>query len=435
VLTGTVDVFDCSVAERMSWAAKRRTKRVEDNAYSLFGLFQVNMPMLYGEGDKAFHRLQEEILKISDDPTIFAWSGLSETHCGLLAPNIAAFRDSEAFVPSHSPSELGVLALTRRGVSVTTRLYPWCTDTYLAFIGCKKVDLTDVTTKGDRIIGIYLRILEEKDQFARVKVRGRELALLRGSEYIDLYVNGYTRHKTMYKPNTMNTWARQWTVFVRQQPLPPRLQHYTHERIYGFRVSLASLVIHSKDRNLFKARVQHWDEKERTMWIDNGSRQHFAWDHGVVGVLSPTSVWVAWGKVMTLNEVHLGFDESFKPTVVIIKRPPWARIPAGQSRDLRLGIVLGSFWRFLCSAAYGPKIVLPGNITEDNWFNKTAWQDGRWVVLDRSHRNFWAIQGDRNSNLNVSLGKSTGMKVRLEKIDTAKGVVWDFWMEPEQKRL
>jgi len=62
----------CSIAQRMSWASKRKTTRVEDIAYCLMGIFGVNMPMLYGEGDKAFFRLQEEIMKISDDHTIFA---------------------------------------------------------------------------------------------------------------------------------------------------------------------------------------------------------------------------------------------------------------------------------------------------------------------------------------------------------------------------
>lgn len=61
------------VARKMSWAANRQTTRVEDRAYSLLGLFGVNMPLLYGEGDKAFLRLQEEIISCSNDDSIFAW--------------------------------------------------------------------------------------------------------------------------------------------------------------------------------------------------------------------------------------------------------------------------------------------------------------------------------------------------------------------------
>ena len=55
---------DFSVAERMSWAASRETYRPEDKAYSLLGIFDVNMPLIYSEGkDKAMNRLREEIDK------------------------------------------------------------------------------------------------------------------------------------------------------------------------------------------------------------------------------------------------------------------------------------------------------------------------------------------------------------------------------------
>ncbi|KAH9889563.1 hypothetical protein C8Q73DRAFT_793760 [Cubamyces lactineus] len=63
-----------SIAERMSWAAGRNTTRPEDKAYSLMGIFDVNMPVLYGEGaDKAFRRLQREIIRESFDHSSFAW--------------------------------------------------------------------------------------------------------------------------------------------------------------------------------------------------------------------------------------------------------------------------------------------------------------------------------------------------------------------------
>lgn len=73
VLTRQVDVYSLSVAERMSWAANRETSRVEDEAYSLFGIFNVHLPPLYGEGRNAFRRLQEEIMKKSIDTSLFAW--------------------------------------------------------------------------------------------------------------------------------------------------------------------------------------------------------------------------------------------------------------------------------------------------------------------------------------------------------------------------
>ncbi|KAI1738466.1 heterokaryon incompatibility protein-domain-containing protein [Xylaria scruposa] len=67
------DVKHVKVARRMYWASRRMTTRVEDQAYCLMGLFDVNMPLIYGEGERAFDRLQEEIYKYTNDPSIFAW--------------------------------------------------------------------------------------------------------------------------------------------------------------------------------------------------------------------------------------------------------------------------------------------------------------------------------------------------------------------------
>ncbi|KAH6839519.1 hypothetical protein B0I37DRAFT_408928 [Chaetomium sp. MPI-CAGE-AT-0009] len=51
----------------------RKTTRQEDEAYCMMGLFDVNMPLLYGEGKKAFIRLQQEITKVTHDQSILAW--------------------------------------------------------------------------------------------------------------------------------------------------------------------------------------------------------------------------------------------------------------------------------------------------------------------------------------------------------------------------
>jgi hypothetical protein len=63
-----------SIAQVMSWAAKRETTRIEDIGYCLLGIFGVHMPMIYGEGEKAFLRLQHEIIKGSTDQSLFAWT-------------------------------------------------------------------------------------------------------------------------------------------------------------------------------------------------------------------------------------------------------------------------------------------------------------------------------------------------------------------------
>jgi len=57
-----------SVGERMLWTEKRKTKREEDAAYCLLGIFEIHMPLLYGEGQKkAFSRLHKELKESSED--------------------------------------------------------------------------------------------------------------------------------------------------------------------------------------------------------------------------------------------------------------------------------------------------------------------------------------------------------------------------------
>ncbi|KAH7920892.1 HET-domain-containing protein [Leucogyrophana mollusca] len=73
VLSGTLSLAAVSVAKKMCWASERETTRVEDKAYSLMGIFGVHMPLLYGEGENAFIRLQHEIMRTSNDQSIFAW--------------------------------------------------------------------------------------------------------------------------------------------------------------------------------------------------------------------------------------------------------------------------------------------------------------------------------------------------------------------------
>ncbi|PMD18542.1 HET-domain-containing protein, partial [Hyaloscypha hepaticicola] len=87
---------DVNVATRMRWAAGRETTRGEDIAWCLVGIFDIHMPMSYGEGrKKAFRRLQEEILKTSSDESIFAWQSNhpARLKLGLLAESPDQFYD------------------------------------------------------------------------------------------------------------------------------------------------------------------------------------------------------------------------------------------------------------------------------------------------------------------------------------------------------
>jgi len=98
LFSGESDVDDFCIAQKMSWAANRSTSRIEDRAYSLLGLFGVHIPLIYGEGENAFVRLQEEIMRVTDDHTLFAWRH-EDNRAGLLAVSPDAFADSHDIIP------------------------------------------------------------------------------------------------------------------------------------------------------------------------------------------------------------------------------------------------------------------------------------------------------------------------------------------------
>lgn len=130
ILSGEKDLDTFSTAQRMSWAAERQTTRVEDRAYCLMGLFGVNMPLIYGEREAAFIRLQEEILRISEDHSLFAWKS-SDTRAGLLATSPAAFIDSHDIVPCETFETFSSpLIISGKGIHLD-----------LCFIGLERVGL------------------------------------------------------------------------------------------------------------------------------------------------------------------------------------------------------------------------------------------------------------------------------------------------------
>lgn len=114
------------IAQRMSWASRRKTTRVEDTAYCLLGILEVNMPLIYGEGIMAFRRLQEEVIKRNNDLTIFAWNPPGDADgpatCSMLATSSAAFLNS-AHVDIREMQEISPeFVLTNKGLRLEETL-------------------------------------------------------------------------------------------------------------------------------------------------------------------------------------------------------------------------------------------------------------------------------------------------------------------------
>jgi hypothetical protein len=191
------------------------------------GIFNVNMPLLYGEGgEKAFIRLQEAILRVHDDHSLFIWTGHTDTqNSGLLARSPASFctclrcwltlcqdtnQDPRGPYGKFTPvedvrSQLDEPTIpTSRGVKISLLLRqlddddPWRT----SWIAC-----LDLAFPGQKRLGIRLkRVLKASFTFYRMMTEPE-----RGFRLVDV--------------NSMNSFERR-TMFIRPMPLwlPPAIE-------------------------------------------------------------------------------------------------------------------------------------------------------------------------------------------------------------------
>ena len=187
------------VAQIMSWAAHRKTTRVEDRAYSLMGLLDVNMAMLYGEGKKAFHRLQLEIIRASNDQSIFAWYPGKDQPGSILEDDPSDFRGcSEMELMGHDEviqslkklnvpegeldsieDRLGSFPITNRGIQIWLFLHPHCGSRTLfqAWLPCRfypsgsPVTIFLTLRESNYYRCPYVKIPEGPPQFRQVYLR------------------------------------------------------------------------------------------------------------------------------------------------------------------------------------------------------------------------------------------------------------------------
>ncbi|EFQ35898.1 hypothetical protein CGRA01v4_14027 [Colletotrichum graminicola] len=210
VLVGTTSLADVSVANKMRWAARRQTTRPEDIAYCMIGLFNVNMPLLYGEGGRSFIRLQEEILKETDDQSLFLWgfspdeTTNSDDLFGLLAKSPKSFSRVEFGhvrpLPPSESHESSPASITNQGLRTNMLLIPVQpeSDEYYAVLDCLVLDSASYGT--DFSPRIILRRLWS-DQFARVNSKEGSVILLsheQSDEAGGSYESIYVRQKPFY---------------------------------------------------------------------------------------------------------------------------------------------------------------------------------------------------------------------------------------------
>ncbi|KUJ12715.1 HET-domain-containing protein [Mollisia scopiformis] len=340
-----------SIAERMSWASKRSTTRLEDRAYCLLGLFGVNMPLLYGEGERAFIRLQEEIMKHSDDHSLFAWSFSGGGYRGLLAQSPAEF-DCPHIMVAQDRMNRTPYSITNMGLSIEFQMKQWAMDTYFVTLDCQYD-----RGHGPRV-GIFLRQLKENNQMARVTFDGsslRAMALVRSA----------------FKPKSI--YVRQ-TVF-RMSPPPVKK--------YGFWLRTLPTIIKIQSRSHNEEHIlktvtswNTWNSTERFIQIPVGQ-------HGTAGVFLYRS------SEKEFSIMKLGFDSEFRP-VCLLGGPAWGPSAASyvleKNMDLPDKFILHDKWLDTGDNNW----VFPGERTRglltEKFRTKISIQEGRmsddpaWIV-------------------------------------------------------
>ncbi|ODM14249.1 hypothetical protein SI65_08404 [Aspergillus cristatus] len=130
------------------------------------------MPLLYGERDRAFIRLQEEIMRQSDDQSIVAWCGPdadSNSLHGLLASLPRQFASSRDFVSYENWEDLSPYSMINSGLQIGFYLKKHSDeeDIYIATLNCPQPSYEDGS-----FLGIFLKKLSSGDeQYAPVNVQ------------------------------------------------------------------------------------------------------------------------------------------------------------------------------------------------------------------------------------------------------------------------
>ncbi|KAL8881413.1 MAG: hypothetical protein Q9198_001384 [Flavoplaca austrocitrina] len=341
-----------SIAQRMAWASQRITTRPEDIAYCLLGIFDVNMPMLYGEGTKAFLRLQEEIIRQSDDHSIFARPINDCQQTGLLAESPDAFSLCQNVRVSSSGVGHSSYTMTNRGLSCNFIAIPFIADTYLARLDC--TDESEPLLYHPHL-GMFLRRLADDDQYARVRIHGKTLVRTDAS----LGVRG----KRIEKLDRIQ-------VNIKQRILEPTTVHMT--RFNGFRVRFDEITLSSiPNRSYIVAHGCDWDPVEMVMKIEPYSYNH-------MGSLDIRGV---KGSIACLK---LGFDFSYNPVCLVLAKKNLIEEYMARNRGLGYPEIIKPPTNPLSKPAFDT----------DGW-NEYCYMSDRHVGDVDGHSGFWALKGDR----------------------------------------
>lgn len=416
LLEGSRGVETFSVAERMSWAGGRETTTPEDSAYCLLGIFNVSMAMLYGEGaERAFRRLQDEIIKQSDDHSIFAWSMTAEPDSyGLLA------RSSRPFVSTADVQSVSVrsgrhpYSVTNRGVSITLIMTPWYADTYLAILNCARASDLTGGQEMDRRIGIYLRRLYEDDSYVRVQFNGEDLV--------------YDLYDKVFRPDRKERMTfRSLTVNIKQAALSASEKSFIQLKCNGFRFSEAMMGVGNKpmEQTTFAVRSRDtiWDAAERTLVKGYGPSEY-----SFFATLDLTLL--KW----KIKMIRIFLDFDFNPIIMLAEKSAVSEEIHVHNKNGQ--IIMGeSAKHWTDKENEGFKPFHKRGINDEYGWNTISEDKGQM----KAHRSMfreglWMLRGDRVTGLDVLLEdlherERFGARLTIKRERSSKGPIWDIKLE------
>lgn len=420
-----------SIAQRMSWASSRETTRLEDLAYYLLGIFDVNMPMLYGEGKRAFIRLQEEIIKQSDDHTLFAWKIQHYEQCGLFADSPRAFKDCGKMKSMLSPKGRSPYSMTNRGLSIKLWMTPFKTDTYLACLECVDESLLEDTASSDQYrLGMFLRRLAENDQYAKVEHERNTFLQLRASHW---------DYERLVSPDAFLTTrpVKEVTVNVRQRLTSHAIDNFStllnpfKDCVNGFRLVTPELIKEpnvdddsNPDRNRFKICEPSWNAEGHIMFMKPGSC-------GNVG-------FCLQDQNASMRAFKLGFDFDYNPICFVVTSDgrinvynKVKRLPEHRSDGRISRIGLQDDLAYSIQWTEETKVQYPSTY-RDKPFDTPAWSrvhNGVAWELE-NEPGLWVLKGDRISGLHVELmGSKKIATLHIARAGFQNKIVWDVSIE------
>ncbi|KAI0854040.1 HET-domain-containing protein [Daldinia vernicosa] len=294
-------VANYCVAQKMSWVSSRQTTRAEDMAYCLLGIFNVNMTLIYGEGFRAaFRRLQEEILKRSDDHTILAWCTQSnlDVDDGVLATAPSQFRLGDYHIrsmwPPYRPPNR-TLQVGPDGLSLTAILFPVPKElrrgpknSALAVLDC--VMGNDLTSRPALLLeklpgGENMFYRSTSDTIYTVEPSGQvgAIAPAAGSKYI--YIDSFNiEDPSIEKINIVPRYLSRRTMAISSWPMMSRISQFYQSNMDGYQyriVDSAPRWIDSRYRTLpggFFSYVVAFENKSSAFFLiwDNSEKHQCA---------------------------------------------------------------------------------------------------------------------------------------------------------------